>query len=449
MLGCGGAGSHRLTAKTSTLVAISVAWPSRSRTIGAPSSALSCVVTLDNAKPEGGDFRFVIDREPMTASFSKTYTSPVEALIGATTETVQFYSAAGGTGTLVASSSGPATLSANGTGLDAVTLDHTIKEISSGHRTLSVGTPIQLTFVAYDAENRSVAVSPGSVTWRVDSGSDLLNVSPDGIATGTAEGYPKVSASIDGISSPTTTLSVIGADGTTKFSAQMSMIGGFSDNVTRAGQTQDIRLKDANGKVTTVPKVLSPLSLDYRPPFGITKVVVIKAGSNLFTGPYFRGSAIGMIDLNGSFDASANTGGTIPLDTQGRLAQDIVMPANGVIVLPINEIGQCVFVGGVKIQLGTDFKAVHLVDFDYEFSVKPILSGPFGLQPVGTLSATQYPGARALLYLVFHNQYAENDQNVLLCQSATDGSGTLMGFWQAYESGSFPDVVVTCSYFDP
>src|SRR5689334_2413445 len=93
---CGGGGNGGGNAGTTTPVRFSIDWGARSRTISAPSSALSATLTLANAGPAGGDFHFTVNRDPAPAAYTGNYTTTTRAKIGTWPLTVRFFALADG-----------------------------------------------------------------------------------------------------------------------------------------------------------------------------------------------------------------------------------------------------------------------------------------------------------------------------------------------------------------
>src|SRR5205807_5444040 len=100
LAGCGGGASLPTPPVQAT-----INWAARSRSIDAPSSALSVVLVLTKASPDGTDFKWTINRDTIPAGYAITYTSTNKAVVGTYPFTVSFYSQAGGGGSVVASAS--------------------------------------------------------------------------------------------------------------------------------------------------------------------------------------------------------------------------------------------------------------------------------------------------------------------------------------------------------
>jgi hypothetical protein len=94
-------------------------------------------------------------------------------------------------------------------------------------------------------------------------------------------------------------------------------------------------LKDNVGDTTTFSNVLLPL------PSTSTIYNIIRAGSKLFSGAYSSQTA--------TIHDQAGNQGTIPLNSDGTLAQDIATSLGQLIVLPISSDGTLTFQGGVTV----------------------------------------------------------------------------------------------------
>jgi hypothetical protein len=75
---------------------LTIDWPPRSRTLNAPSAALSVQVTLAGAKPGGGDVSFSVDRGVGTVGGNQTYDLPIETKNGEYPIEVTYYAGPGG-----------------------------------------------------------------------------------------------------------------------------------------------------------------------------------------------------------------------------------------------------------------------------------------------------------------------------------------------------------------
>jgi len=206
--GCGG-GNNSLTTRQTTPVSFQISWAGRSRAVDAPASALSMVLTLKGANPGGGDFTFVVDRLDAPSAYKQTYTSSSPARVGNWNASLNFYAGKGGQGAIVGIASKPITLKSDGTGIGDIATTGTIATVTmpSG-QTLHLGQTSDLTFSALDSKGASVAVTPGSVVFAVVIGADKLQI-VNGQAKGLASGTATVSATVDGITSPSVAVAVL------------------------------------------------------------------------------------------------------------------------------------------------------------------------------------------------------------------------------------------------
>lgn len=210
LAGCGGGGSSSGGGGgAATVVRFSVAWPERTRAIGAPASALSVRLILEGASPGGGDFSTLQNRGAGLAAFTEDFTSPEVAQAGSWPLLVRFYAGTAGTGNVVAQGRATISLAANGTGIGTVTADRIIRSVTvTSGQSVTVGGTRDLTFTARDDSGALVAVSPGSARWTVLAGTAFLDLSSDGRAQGKAPGTASVRATVDGASSPAASVTV-------------------------------------------------------------------------------------------------------------------------------------------------------------------------------------------------------------------------------------------------
>lgn len=211
--GCGGGGGGNggggAGGTTTTAVQASVHWAARSRTLNAPSSALSMVATLHNAAPGGGDFAFTVNRDASPAAYTTTYTSTTLAKIGTWDFAARFYAGANGTGDVVGTASATVTITAAGTGIGDITTVGTVASVAvPANQTVAVGASKDLVFEARTASGSLLALSAGSAFFTLTGGSDKMSVTQSGLATGLAPGNANVTATVDGIASAAQTVAV-------------------------------------------------------------------------------------------------------------------------------------------------------------------------------------------------------------------------------------------------
>lgn len=211
--GCGGGGGSDALPTTANVLA-SIDWAARTRGLKAPSSAQSVVITLKDALPGGGDFHFLINRDAAPAAYTQTYTSPGLAKLGTWTMSAMFYGQNDGSGDAVGTAGAVVEIKADGTGLPTVATAGTFKTVSiPAGQTATIGTNQDLTVMAGTADSngaivKEVAISPGSIVWKVIEGGDKLTF-VDGMAKGIAPGVAKITATVDGIVSAAQTVTVV------------------------------------------------------------------------------------------------------------------------------------------------------------------------------------------------------------------------------------------------
>jgi hypothetical protein len=207
--GCGGGGSSKNTnpVPTKNNPTVTVDWPSRSRGVAAPASALAVKITMQGANPDGSDTTVIATREQETP-YSKTYALPIIPS-GPRAMTIRFYA-----DTFGASEIANVTLSvvvaedgtikrSDGRDLGNVTTSTRItRVVVDQNQFVPVGADYALTAYAETGDGK-VNVSPGGVFWElVDApGPDKLSVTSGGIARGARLGWQDVRATIDGVKS--------------------------------------------------------------------------------------------------------------------------------------------------------------------------------------------------------------------------------------------------------
>jgi peptidyl-prolyl cis-trans isomerase A (cyclophilin A) len=189
---------------------VTIAWAARSRTIGAPSSALSAVITLEKA--DGGkDAVFTIDRDAAPAAYTQTYTSTQMANTGYWQLVAQFYAQADGKGAVVGVAAANITLNADGSGIGDLTTVQSVASVTlPATQNISVGQTTDLSFTALDSAGNTVAVTPGSAVYTVTSGGSYLSV-VNGQVQGLGSGAATVTVTVDGKTSAAQSVNVVGA----------------------------------------------------------------------------------------------------------------------------------------------------------------------------------------------------------------------------------------------
>lgn len=203
--GRGGGGNN----STNTVVQFSVHWGERSRALSGPSSALSMTLKIHAAGVPSGDFLYSVNRDANPSDHTQSFTSGPQAKSGNRTVTATFYAGTDSTGDIVGIATGPMTLQSNGTLSGTIS---TVGKITSvqilGSQTLEVDETKQLSFTTKDIANNLIAVSPGSALWSVTSGGNQVSFL-NGYAKGLAIGTPTIKATVDGISSLSTPISIL------------------------------------------------------------------------------------------------------------------------------------------------------------------------------------------------------------------------------------------------
>ena len=159
----------------------------------------------------------------------------------------------------------------------------------------------------------------------------------------------------------TTGTTTSGTGGGSTFSGHVMITGGDLDfsNTTTAGATQDVKVDDAHGNVFTFHSVFSPGTI-----IG-GNVVIVKAGSNLFSGTYTSTTA--------TYAPASSPSSTvpIPLTSAHLLAEDVVIPINGTITVPVSSAGGFTFAHGVQVSFNAAFDTVQTDTLSMTGTVTP------------------------------------------------------------------------------
>ncbi len=209
--GCGGGGNSN-NSTTVTNSKFKVVWPARSKDVNVRlTSAQSLSLVLAGASTNGQNVVVNADRDPSKPEgYTATYTVPQAVQTGQlTTATVTFYSQAGQTGDVVGTATAKPIISEDELILGSFVLTGTIETVIANVVPLTTASPqTQLTVTAQDSEDNSVAISPGSAVWALVSGANVVNLTPDGLATPVAPGTAQLTATVDGVTSAETSLIV-------------------------------------------------------------------------------------------------------------------------------------------------------------------------------------------------------------------------------------------------
>ena len=210
LVGCGGGGGSKSstpTVPTTTNPSITIDWPSQTRGVQAPTSAVSAKITMQGANPDGSDATIIATRDKDTA-YSKAYAMPV-VLTGSRSLTVRFYADTFATAeianvTLSVRIAEDGTIKkANGDDLGNITTATRIGSVvvDSGQM-VSIGFDKTLSAYATTVDGK-VNVTSGAINWELidNDGPDEMSLSTGGVARGARIGWQEVRATIDGIKS--------------------------------------------------------------------------------------------------------------------------------------------------------------------------------------------------------------------------------------------------------
>jgi probable HAF family extracellular repeat protein len=327
LLGCGGhlapvagIGSDQGCGGVFSGGTLTIQYPARSR---GPvishnlSSALSAKVVITGAASSaGGESRDVtvnVNRDAsQTGAHSEVYNLP-DLATGIFPVRVTFYAGTDQSGEVVGSATASEKVTCSGPTVSSVSLTTVAKKVVVTPAALTLGAgPVQLLFSVFDASGTVVAVSAGSAIFSASG--TAATVTPDGIATPVSVGTVQVSASVDGVTSPTVAIAISQASST---SYRVVDLG--AGTMIRPGRT----LND-NGLAVFISSATSQLTLvDVNTlattPLGVTfanggidnsNLVVACQGvvSNYWQGPSYT---IGSMPGGGSVLASGASGKAI------------------------------------------------------------------------------------------------------------------------------------------
>ncbi len=219
--GCGGGGGGASTTGGPGTAAptLKIAWANRTRDVNSPSSALSFAAVFHRTDAAGTDLTLQADRDSNLAAHTSSYTaSSALPLAGTYNLTITFYAQGGEAGQVVGTAATALTIASNGALLDTQghplgTIDFagTVRscQVVAG-QAFSVGQTGTIAASALDANGQVLVISPGSFTFQQVTGASVLSVKPDGSFTALATGTASLTATVDGIVSPTGTVLVNG-----------------------------------------------------------------------------------------------------------------------------------------------------------------------------------------------------------------------------------------------
>jgi len=197
-------------------VQVPIDWAQRARNIAGPESALSAIVTFKAAGANQSDVTLAADRNTTPAAYTMSYPTPSQAAVGIHAVSITFYSLPSGSGSAVGTALAEldvlpnGTLAdADGTPLGAITAIGTVESVVVESPTVSVGQATAIETNAYDNNRNLVVVSPGSIGYAITQGTGSASITAAGQIQGVTAGTVTLQATIDGISSPSVSVTVM------------------------------------------------------------------------------------------------------------------------------------------------------------------------------------------------------------------------------------------------
>jgi hypothetical protein len=230
--GCGGTSGggcdrdRRAQRSRQVSPSLTIAWAARSRDVSAPTSALSAVVSVSG--DNGSKATFTAERPTGTGAVSQAYPSGADITVtgsadavapgdtaGKVSVHVDFYATSGTSGgaqALVATADAHVDIRIDGGIASAITnVQGKIASVQvTPDQKVNVGSKKFLGYSARNADGALLALAPGSAFFTTSTGADLLAVSGE-VGTGRAGGSAAVVATIDGVASPPTSVTVVPA----------------------------------------------------------------------------------------------------------------------------------------------------------------------------------------------------------------------------------------------
>lgn len=197
LAGCGGGGGNSGGGSNNETPQLTIIWPQRSRSLNAPASALSAVITVADASSRV--LIFTHDRDAtQTGGYTETFSAPSSLAKGQYTVTVQFYSQADGKGSMVGVATQSVDLSKS-PDIGDIAVVGTVASVSiAPKQTILVGKSADLTYTAYDSNGAAIAsITPGSAFYTVTDGQSFLSLT-GGQLLGNSNGLSQVTVTIDG-----------------------------------------------------------------------------------------------------------------------------------------------------------------------------------------------------------------------------------------------------------
>jgi hypothetical protein len=247
--GCGG-GAPQVTRETR--LKLDIVWPERTRSLSAPSGALSAVASVESLG--GGTSTFqAIDRETSLSGYTQNWTSLTGCPTGIVRLSVRFFAGRGGLGSLVGTAAKTVVIAADGTGAGTIAVEGKIDSIAvTGQASLRVADNATYNITARDAAGTTIAVEPGAASFTVGSGTTALSIAANGVSTGLSVGSATVVATLGEKQSPAFAVNVTPPSG-----ARAVIAAGQSVDV---GESKKLvaSVTDAQGNAITVdPSLIS------------------------------------------------------------------------------------------------------------------------------------------------------------------------------------------------
>jgi len=255
--GCGGGGDGGggSSSPSERPVKTTLNWSARSKVIYAPGSAQSVKFTLLSHQDNSAVGAVIFNRKPEPAEYAETVTSSntIRFTDNSFLAKVDFYTDKDARGAVVATAQQNVSLASDGTllGTNGQSASFTVNkrvaflEIPAG-QTIPVGDTTNLRFLARASDYTTIALSDGSVFFKLVSGATALSLEPNGLATGKATGAATIQASADGIESENAQVNVNLGVATVEVPAGQSV--GVGEN-----KTLTVIAKKANGGVVDIP----------------------------------------------------------------------------------------------------------------------------------------------------------------------------------------------------
>jgi hypothetical protein len=331
--GGGGGGTPGLNAVVPT---IPIHWAARSRQVNGPSSALSVAVSLQSSTLSTTEATLSADRVTAPAAYLANYTASQAIVPGPYVLTANFHSGAGSTGAIVASAQAKVVVNAkgqltNGSGtpidVDATTSLQSISVM--GGQTITAGQTATVVVTAFDSFGNVFPLTPGSVFLHLVSGAAYVTQHSNGDLTGVSPGPVSLNATVDGFTTPTAMLTVVGPPITprsltlsTNALVQNPVSGLFYATVPSTG--------GANGNcVVEINPVTGNITRSLFAGSEPTALAISDDGSTLYVG--LNGTqTIGVIATNSLTETA-----TIPLTQSGVTITDIKVQPGSTSVIAI------------------------------------------------------------------------------------------------------------------